>query len=290
MKPLVAVSGKNGQLGWELQRLAVNYPGFEFIFCDKSELDITNEQQLKELFQTQKPVFFINCAAYTAVDKAETDQEKAFKANAEAVGSLAIQCQQYNTTLITFSTDYVFNGSSTGPYKEDETTDPINYYGHTKWMGEKLALANCDKAIVIRTSWVYSSHGHNFVKTMLRLMKERTDINVVNDQLGSPTYAKDLAEVTLQIIQQLSAKAQQSTSNIYNYANDGIISWFDFASEIKRLAGLNCNVHPIPTSSFPTPAKRPAFSGLDKKKIVSAFGIKLKPWQESLEECLKELR
>ncbi len=283
-KPVIAVSGRNGQLGWELQRLSVNFPQFEFIFCDRSELDIMNKENVSIFFQENKPGYFINTAAYTAVDKAETDKETAYKANAEAVGYLALKCKEVDATLITFSTDYVFNGNGTEPYQESEATEPINYYGYTKEAGEKLALENWKKAIVIRTSWVYSSHGHNFVKTMLRLMKEKTDLNVVNDQVGSPTYAKDLAEVTMQIIEQGAGNY-----GIYHYSNEGLISWFDFAAEIAKQSGSKCNVHPITTDQFPTPAKRPKYSRLEKSRIKADYNIDFKNWQKSLQECLNEL-
>jgi dTDP-4-dehydrorhamnose reductase len=284
MKPIIAVSGRKGQLGWELERLSANYPRYEFIFTDKAELDITDVAQVEAFFSRHRPSFFINTAAYTAVDKAETEQEAAYKANAEAVGFLARQCKQYNTTFISFSTDYVFNGEGSTPYREDHITDPVNYYGYTKEAGEKLALANWGKTIIIRTSRVYSSHGHNFVKTMLRLMNERTDINVVNDQFGAPTYAGDLAEVALKII-----SSENIQYGIFHFSNEGKISWFDFAAEIKKITGSPCNIHPIPATGFPTPAKRPGYSVLNNEKIVSGFNIPLKDWKESLEQCLDEL-
>jgi dTDP-4-dehydrorhamnose reductase len=283
MKPIIAVSGKDGQLGGELEKLSDQYPQYQFIFCNRHELDITNELQVEQFFQDHRPSFFINTAAYTAVDKAETEQEAAYKTNAEAIGLLALKCRQYDSVLITFSTDYVFNGNASQPYKEDQVTDPVNYYGYTKATGERLALENWEKTIIIRTSWVYSTHGNNFVRTMLRLMNERKDINVVNDQTGSPTFAKDLAEVVLKII------SGDVHYGIYHFSNEGMISWFDFASEIKRITGSSCNIHPIPTAEFLTPAKRPLYSVLSKDKITSAFGIQLKDWKVSLGNCLAEL-
>jgi dTDP-4-dehydrorhamnose reductase len=283
MKPLIAVSGKNGQLGWELQRLSSNYPQYDFIFCDRHELDITNDQQVDHFFQVNKPQFFINTAAYTGVDKAETDQAACYDINARAVGQLAAACKRYDTVFITFSSDYVFNGNATQPYVESDPIDPVNYYGFTKAKGEKLAFENWEKTIVIRTSWVYSSHGNNFIKTMLRLMKERTSVNVVNDQVGSPTFAGDLAEAVLQLI---GRRLQYGT---YHFSNEGEISWYDFAAEIKRISGLHCAVNPIPTTGFPTPAKRPAYSVLDQQKIASTFDLRIKDWKTSLEKCLQEL-
>jgi dTDP-4-dehydrorhamnose reductase len=296
----VLVSGKNGQLGKELQDIVSSNPQTEeYIFFDRDELNIADELALKNAFQKYQPSFFINCAAYTAVDKAETEQEKAYLINAEAVGDIAKQCHQFNATFIHISTDYVFDGKGTQPYKEDAETNPVNYYGYTKWMGEQLALNNNQKTIIIRTSWVYSKYGNNFVKTMLRLMNERKEINVVNDQLGSPTYAKDLAEAIVEIVNSqwsmvnsenaTSSHVSPFTSHVYHFSNEGIISWYDFAVAIKEIKQLDCIVHPIPSSSYPTPAKRPAYSGLDKTKIVKAFNIQLKNWKESLNECLQAL-
>lgn len=281
----ILVSGKNGQLGKELQDIASLNKNFEFIFFDKDELNIVDELSLASIFTKYTPSFFINCAAYTAVDKAETEQEKSYLINAEAVGNIAKQCNQFNTTLIHISTDYVFDGNGTSPYKPDDKTDPVNYYGYTKLLGEQLALKNNPQTIIIRTSWVYSKYGNNFVKTMLRLMNERKEINVVSDQLGSPTYAKDLAEAIVSTV-----NGQQSMVNgIYHFSNEGIISWYDFAVAIKEIKQLDCVVNPIPTSSYPTPAKRPAYSAFDKTKIVNTFGLQLKNWKESLTECLQLL-
>jgi dTDP-4-dehydrorhamnose reductase len=284
MKPMIAVSGKDGQLGWELERISSGHPQFDFIFCSRNDLDITNQEQVTSFFSLHKPFAFINCAAYTAVDKAETDHESAYKINAEAVGFLAKQCSIHNTLFITFSTDYVFDGNGIAPYLENQPTKPINYYGYTKEAGEKFALELWEKSIIIRTSWVYSVHGNNFVKTMLRLMKERPEINVVNDQIGSPTYAKDLAETTMKII-----GAGKADYGIYHFSNEGNISWFDFAMEIKRMSALSCKINPVSSSEFPTPAKRPKFSVLSKHRIISDFGIELKDWKESLEDCIKAL-
>ena len=293
---IIIVSGKNGQLGKELQDVASSYPDFQFIFFDKEELNIADEQATKSIFQKYTPSFFINCAAYTAVDKAETEQEKSYQINAEAVGNIAKQCHHFNTQLIHVSTDYVFDGKGEKPYKEDDEINPVNYYGYTKLKGEELALKNNEDTIIIRTSWVYSKYGNNFVKTMLRLMKERKEINVVNDQFGSPTYAKDLAEAIGEIVngtRNPSIVNRQTsnvkTSHIFHFSNAGIISWYDFAVAIKEIKQLDCIVNPIPTSAYPTPAKRPAYSGLDKTKIANTFNIQLKNWRESLQDCLQSL-
>ncbi|SFQ34022.1 dTDP-4-dehydrorhamnose reductase [Parafilimonas terrae] len=299
----ILVSGKKGQLGSELKDIA-SEDKHQFIFTDRDDLDIANEDILKEAFEKYKPAFFINCAAYTAVDKAETDQATAYKINAEAVGNIAKQCHQYNTRLIHISTDYVFDGKGTQPYKTDDKTDPVNYYGYTKLTGEQLALNNSPQTIVIRTSWVYSAYGANFVKTMLRLMKERRELNVVSDQFGSPTYAKDLAEAIIQIVSnerpsvsgrktEEDAHSSQLTAHgfpgIYHFSNEGDISWYDFAVAIRDIKQLDCAVNPIPTSAYPTPAKRPAYSVFDKTKIVNTFNIQLKDWKDSLKECLSKL-
>jgi dTDP-4-dehydrorhamnose reductase len=200
-KPLIAVTGRNGQLGQELEQLSVMYADrFDFIFTSRTELDLGNPSTIAIFFEKHKPAYFINCAAYTAVDKAETEQETAFIINAESVGIIAQQCRAHGCTLITISTDYVFNGKATQPYPTDHATDPVNYYGYTKWLAEKLALENNERTIIIRTSWLYSPYGENFVKTMLRLMKERDEISVVNDQVGSPTYAADLANAILRMV------------------------------------------------------------------------------------------
>jgi len=283
-KPVIIVSGKNGQLGNELNDLANNYPQFEFYFFDRTELDIANAEAINIAFEKYKPTYFINTAAYTAVDKAETEQEQAYLINAEATGNIARACKAYSTKLIHVSTDYVFNGQGTQPYKENDPTDPVNYYGYTKWMGEQLALQNNPQTIVIRTSWVYSVYGNNFVKTMLRLMKDRTDLNVVADQFGSPTYAKDLAEAFMQIITQ-----NKFQPGIYHFSNSGEINWHAFATAIKDAKQFSCNVHAIPSLQYPTPAKRPAYSVMSKEKIQSAFNIQLKSWQQSLAKCLEKL-
>ena len=287
-KPTIIVSGKNGQLGNELQDACVLFPQFNYRFFARDELDISNCNAIEKIFKKYKPQYFINAAAYTAVDKAETDQESAYLINAEATGNIAKICNQYNTKLIHVSTDYVFDGTGKEPYKENDTTNPVNYYGYSKWTGEQLALENNPHAIIIRTSWVYSVYGNNFVKTMLRLMKERKELNVVNDQVGSPTYAKDIAEAIFQIISKAD-KTKNFHYGIYHFSNEGIISWYDFAMAIKEIKKFDCVVHPIPTSQYPTPAKRPAYSGMSKEKISKTFGIILKDWKQSLEECLSKL-
>lgn len=283
-KPTILVTGQNGQLGNELKVLSKKYPQFDYVFTDVQELDITDASKVKDFFERYQPVVCINAAAYTAVDKAETDKELALKINAEAVGNLAENCAKINARFIHVSTDYVFDGTATAPYKEDHPVSPVNFYGESKLQGEQVALAKLPSTIIIRTSWVYSFFGNNFVKTMLRLMKERDSLNVINDQFGSPTYAADLAAAIMQI-----ADKDEVTGGIYHFSNEGIISWYDFAVAIRDLAGLQCQVNPIDTSGYPTPAKRPAYSAMNKEKI-KALGIELKDWKESLQQCIKLLQ
>lgn len=287
-KPLIAVTGRNGQLGRELAHLADAYINdFDFLFTGREELDLGNPAGIPSFFTEYKPAYFINCAAFTAVDKAETEQEAAYILNAESVGILAQQCSTNQCTLIGISTDYVFDGNGSQPYLTTDTPDPINYYGYTKWLGEKLALENNERTIIIRTSWLYSEYGNNFVKTMLRLMNEKSEVKVVYDQLGSPTYAADLADAILKII--VSLEKGNGQYGIYQYSNMGVISWYDFATAIKNIAGLPCEILPIPGSAYATPANRPAYSVMDTMAIVKDFGIEIKDWKQSLETCVGKL-
>ncbi|HSZ85819.1 MAG TPA: dTDP-4-dehydrorhamnose reductase [Puia sp.] len=283
MKKIV-ITGTNGQLGQELRVASTSYSQFEFIFLTKGDLEISDEASVKNFFSTTNPSFCINCAAYTAVDKAESEKEKAFLINAKAVGIIAAACKNSNAKLIHLSTDYVFDGNSSTPLTEDDAVSPINIYGESKLKGEGLAFKNNDQTIIIRTSWVYSEFGNNFVKTMMRLMKEKESINVINDQIGSPTYAADLANTILQII-----NSGKFIPGIYNYSNDGRISWYEFATEIKNLIRSSCKINPIPTAQYPTPAKRPHFSLLDKKKIKETYKIEIVDWKKSLAICINRL-
>lgn len=283
-KPLILVTGANGQVGKELRQLAAAYPQFQFLFLSREDLPIHHFELVRNFFETSQPAFCINCAAYTAVDKAESEKDLALLVNAESVGVLAAVAKLYNTRFIHISTDYVFDGTATTPYKEDAPVNPVNFYGSTKLKGEEECQQANAAAIIIRTSWVYSAFGNNFVKTMLRLMKERESLNVVNDQLGSPTYAADLANAILQII-----NSGNWQPGIYHYSNTGVISWYQFAVAIKELAGLNCTVNPIPTSAYPTPAKRPAYSVFNKEKIQSTYKLHIPDWKDSLKICLTKL-
>ena len=287
MKPTttILVTGANGQLGKEIQVAAAAYPQFIFLFAGKEDLPIDNKESIVSFFKLHKIDFCINCAGYTAVDKAEIEKELAFAINAEAVGNLAAACKAANADFIHISTDYVFDGTGTVPYKTTDLTNPVSVYGKSKLRGEELAIANHPAAIIIRTSWIFSSFANNFVKTMLRLMKERESINVVNDQFGCPTYAADLAHAILQIIQQYPDTTIQQ--HIYNYSNEGIISWYDFAIAIKELTNSKCIVNPIPTSQYPTPAKRPHYSVLDTTTIKNTFQLQIPNWKTSLQKCLR---
>jgi dTDP-4-dehydrorhamnose reductase len=290
LKPIIVVTGANGQLGMELREYSAVYPQFNFIFLTKAELDIQNEEAVKRYFGRVKPAYCVNCAAYTAVDKAETEQESALKINSEAVAALALACEHNNTKLIHISTDYVFNGKAITPYLETSEVEPVNYYGYTKLKGEEGCRQNNPNCIVIRTSWVYSVYGNNFVKTMLHLMQKRESINVVNDQFGSPTSAADLANSILYIINNAQQIPSFWRSGIYHYSNEGNISWHQFAEAIRLFSGSKCAVNPIPTSGYPTPAKRPAYSVFDKQKIKSVFGVPVHQWEESLKKCILKLQ
>ncbi len=280
----ILITGANGQLGNEFRALEDRYPGHSFIFLSRQDLSIADAGNVKEVLQQHHPDWVINCAAYTAVDKAETEQDLAMSINAHATGILAAVCTELQARFIHISTDYVFDGSSASPYREDATTGPINTYGHTKLRGEQLALEENPDAIIIRTSWVYSYFGNNFVKTMMRLMKERESINVVADQVGSPTYAADLANAIMHIIESPNAK---NIRGIFHYSNEGQISWYEFAQAIKELTGSNCNVNPIPSSQYPTPAKRPQYSLLDKTRIRSELNLEIPGWRDSLVVCIQ---
>jgi dTDP-4-dehydrorhamnose reductase len=299
---VVLVTGANGQLGQSLQFIARNYPDIEFKFCDSKTLDITNLDKVKQVFEYYKPQFCINTAAYTAVDKAESEPEKAFAINVTGAKNLAETCKEFDTILIHISTDFVFDGTAIKPYSETDITNPKSVYGQTKLDGEKAIQAILQKHIIIRTSWVYSLFGNNFLKTMLRLGSERDTLSVVNDQIGTPTNAVDLADVILKITSlwfenrsmkiknevflESTSKFQPPTSNfgIYNFSNLGHCSWFDFAKNIFKIHNINIDLNPIPTASYPTPAERPKYSVLDKSKIIDTFGIEIKTWEESLKK------
>ena len=283
-KTNILVTGANGQLGSELRVLASNYLEFNFIFADRDDFSFENEKEILDFFNSNKPEIVINCAAYTAVDKAESEQELANAINNLAVDVISKWTSQNNCKLIHISTDYVFDGNSATPLLESDATKPVNFYGESKLRGEEACFSNNPGSIIIRTSWVYSEFGNNFVKTMLRLMSERTSINVVNDQIGSPTYAADLAKAIMMII-----VSNKWTAGIYNFSNEGQISWYEFALAIKNISKSNCEINGIPSSEFPTPANRPKYSLLDKTKIKNTFDIAVPTYDSSLAICLNKI-
>jgi dTDP-4-dehydrorhamnose reductase len=277
------VTGSNGQVGSEIRELSQNFT-YNFFFTDRTNLDIISKDSIKNFCQTNNINVIINCAAYTAVDKAESDVENADLVNRKAVKKLALVSEKLNIKLIHISTDYVFDGKNFKPYIEEFQTNPQGVYGKTKLDGEnEMRDINPRNSIIIRTSWVYSSFGNNFVKTMLRLEKEKEELGVIFDQVGTPTYARDLAKTILDIIPQIN----NNKVEIYNYSNEGVLSWYDFAKEIMKMAKLNCKINPIETFQYPTPAIRPHFSLLNKSKIKSTFNIEIPYWKDSLDECLK---
>ena len=280
---VILVTGANGQLGQSLQFSAPNYPEIDFVFYSSAELDITNAENCETIFAKIKPNYCINAAAYTAVDKAESELEKAHSINVDGAKNLASVCKVNNTILLHISTDFVFDGTASEPYTEIDIPNPTGVYGQTKLDGEKVIQDTFDKFYIIRTSWVYSQFGNNFMKTMLRLAAERDSLSVVNDQIGTPTNAVDLAEVLMKIIQHCQSELVE-VFGIYNFSNEGQCSWFDFAKKIFEINEITIDLQPIPTSSFPTPAKRPKYSVLDKSKIKSTFGIEIKKWEESLKK------
>ena len=281
----ILVTGSNGQLGSEIQELSCDYK-YNFYFTDRTTLDISDTHAINEFVNKNNINIIINCAAYTAVDKAESDIENADKINHLAVQYLAKTAKEKNIQLIHISTDYVFDGTNHMPYKEDDKVNPNGVYGKTKLDGEKAMLdINPLNSIIIRTSWVYSSYGNNFVKTMLRLGKEKEQLGVIFDQVGTPTYARDLAKAILEVI----PKINNDKVEIYNYSNEGVLSWYDFAKEIMHMAKLNCAINPIETKEYPTPAMRPHYSIVNKSKIKKEFGIIIPYWKDSLDECLKKM-
>lgn len=280
----ILVTGANGQLGSEIKQIAINYPNFNFVFTDIDDFPLDNSQDIITNFNRVQPNIVINCAAYTAVDKAEQDVEVADAINHLAIATLASLCTEFGSNLIHVSTDYVFDGSSPVAYKEEDQPNPKSVYGVTKLAGEIACLKNCPDSIIIRTAWVYSEFGNNFVKTMLRLMTERDTLSVVNDQVGSPTYAADLAQVILTILD-----SNHWTAGIYHYSNAGEISWFDFAKDIKEIANKDCDINGIPASNYPTPAERPAYSLLDKSKIKEVYGIEAIDYKISLKKMMRRL-
>lgn len=278
----VLVTGADGQLGQCFRLLVKSYKSINFFFCNSADLNISDSVAVETFLKNNQIQVLINCAAYTAVDKAEEDKEKSLLINAQSVGSIADVCKKLGVKLIHFSTDYVFDGNASRPYHPYDNTDPVNFYGFTKLKGERKILNSNPEALIIRTSWVYSPFGKNFVKTMQYLLSNKEELSVVADQFGSPTYAVDLANAVLKII-----IAGTKCSGTYHYCNAGIISWFDFATAIRTGIKSDCIIHPITTAEFPTPAKRPAYSALDTESFKNDFNQLIPDWQTSLMACLQ---
>lgn len=281
----ILVTGSQGQLGSEIRDLSASLPAYTFVFTDYEEMSITDPASIRAYFEQHRPAYLINCAAYTAVDKAESEPELANLVNGIAVGYLAQACAEFGCRMIHISTDYVFDGEATAPLKEDHPVSPVNMYGASKLLGEQEALKYLPDVVIIRTSWVYSAYGKNFVKTMMKLMSERDKLSVVSDQVGNPTYAADLAEAILHMI-----GSGQWHPGIYHYSNEGIISWYEFAVAIANLMQSQCNVAAIPSSEYPTPAKRPSYSAMDKTLITTTWHVNVRPWRDSLERCMMILQ
>lgn len=284
------ITGSNGQLGSEISDLVSDYQNMEFIFKDLPELDICDSNALNTFLNDEKITAIINCAAYTAVDKAEDNPESAERVNSNGVLNLVKALEKVDGKLIHISTDYVFDGNSSIPYEESDPVNPVGVYGKTKRAGELNLIDSDIDAIIVRTSWLYSSYGTNFVKTMLRLGNERDSVNVIFDQIGTPTYARDLAKACLEILSSSIFSPISKRGKIYHYSNEGVISWYDFAINIMEVAKLGCEVIPIQTTDYPTLAKRPHYSVFNKSKIKKDFEIKIPYWKRSLEECLFKIK
>lgn len=280
----ITVFGTGGQLGSEIRELSKNYD-YEFLFLSSSDLDITDSEKVNKFVSKNKPNYIINCAAYTAVDKAESDQEKAFLVNETGVKNIALACENSKTHFVHVSTDFVYDGEGDTPFKEEGNKGTLAVYADSKLAGEKALESSNANYNIFRISWVYSFYGNNFVKTMMKYGKERGELNVVNDQIGSPTYAFDFAKFLLDYIEHFPKHNRE----IFNYSNQGSISWYDFASKIMDYASIDCQVNPIPTSGYPTPAMRPKYSVMDKTKVEETFGCHLPEWEESLQACIKRL-
>ncbi|MBP3774940.1 MAG: dTDP-4-dehydrorhamnose reductase [Bacteroidaceae bacterium] len=281
----ILITGSNGQLGTELRLLAQQHPEHRYVFTDIQELDITHEAAVQALVEQEQVDCIINCAAYTAVDKAESDPALCTLLNATAPALLAAAMEQRGGIMLHISTDYVFDGTAHVPYTEDAPTHPQSTYGRTKLMGEEAVRQACRRSIILRTAWLYSPWGNNFVKTMMRLGRERDALGVVFDQVGTPTYAADLAQAILTIL------GQDIVPGTYHFTNEGVTSWYDFALAIHRLSGITtCHVRPLHTADYPTPAQRPHYSVLDKTKVKDTYHLAIPHWEESLRQCIRRLQ
>ncbi len=288
----ILVTGGDGQVGMELQNLQAHYPKFTFRFTDAKDLDITDVAAINQYFDGFRPDYIYNCAAFTAVDKAEEVVGLALKVNTLGAENLAKAAKKYGSKLFHISTDYVYDSSQNTPYIEGDSAHPGGIYAITKYLGDKAVLDIHPSSIILRTSWVYSSYGHNFVKSMQKFGVERDQLNIVYDQIGTPTYAHDLAKAMLDITQKLESNELESSvaQGVFHYSNEGVASWYDFAVAIFDLEGIECDVQPILSKEYPTPARRPPFSLMDKGKFKATFGLPIPYWRESLVACLKELK
>ena len=283
----ILVTGSNGQLGNELRLLEESFPQFNFLFTDVEELDISNQKIVQHYLKTNKINAVINCAAYTAVDKAESEKELAWNINVKAVKKLAESCKDNNCFLVHISTDYVFDGNHFQPYNESDFTNPQSHYGDSKLHGENAVFEFAGQGMILRTSWLYSSFGHNFLKTILKFGLERDELKVVFDQIGTPTFARDLAKTILDILPKAIEKGKVRT---YHYSNEGVCSWYDFAKEIVELENLACHIKPILSKDYPLPAQRPFYSVLDKTKIKDTFNIEIPYWKDSVKDCIERIK
>lgn len=283
----ILITGSNGQLGNEIRVLSENYPGFDFLYTDIEELDITDPSKVEAYFKANQPGAIINCAAYTAVDKAESNEATAYLINAKAVENLSKSAASTGALMVQISTDYVFDGKSYLPYSETDNTNPLSAYGRSKLAGEDAVRKFASKGIIFRTAWLYSAFGRNFVKTMTKYGNERDELKVVFDQVGTPTYARDLAKAILDII---PLALQHSGTDLFHYSNEGVASWYDFAKTVIALSGINCEIKPILTKDYPLPAPRPCFSVLNKSKIKETYNIRIPYWSDSVKHCIQRLK
>jgi dTDP-4-dehydrorhamnose reductase len=287
MAKKILVTGCNGQLGRDLQEAAARYPALQLLCTDIHNLDLSNKQEVVSYINTHQPSFIINCAAYTAVDKAEDEEDKAFAINATAVQHLAGAAGACGAHLIHISTEYVFDGAKATPYTEEDAPNPQSAYGRSKLAGEKAALSH-PQTMVVRTAWLYTCEGNNFVNTMLRLGAERPALHVVNDQHGSPTYAADLAEALLSVIDKVAHGKKKFVPGVYHYTNEDVCTWFDFARRIMQLGHCDCAIHPVSTADYPTKATRPRYSILSKEKIKTTYGLAIPSWEDALARCFRK--
>jgi len=281
----ILITGSHGQLGNEMQQAANKFPAFNYLYTDVEDLDICDKNALDTFVKANKVNIIVNCAAYTAVDKAEDDVALCFKINSDAVRNIGEVANDNGLKVVHISTDYVFDGTNHVPYTEDQQVCPSSVYGKSKLAGEQALTESCDQSVILRTAWLYSSFGNNFVKTMMKLGTERDSINVIFDQIGTPTYAADLAKTILQILNH-----ENFIPGIYHFSDEGVCSWYDFTKSIHRIAGITCDVHPIETKDYPARTPRPHYSVLNKAKLKAVYGITIPHWEESLVKCIEILK